>query len=568
MPQVFKLLLKAIFVLGISSSAFAQKINLTIYHTNDLHSHVDGFQVSSEAGLAKRGGFDRLTSMIQELRKQAKQNDEIIFGVDAGDFFAGTVFSALGPSELSEFPEYDFFVENGFELTTLGNHEFDAWNLGLERMLQKASTRSITVPVVSTNIKVKEGSPLNNYIGSDKIIRPYLVKEYSSQGEVLKVGFIGILGPNGCMVSRATRQDVGFVGCDDERSKADWKPLFNLLQSTIDKLRTVENVDMVVLSMHGGSSEAQYVAEKLKNLDVLIAGHTHRVEFEKIGNTWLTQTGSYGANLGVLQFQYDKKTKTLSMREQHLPVHQVVDSSGGVDSKWSTRIGKWKQQSLQIMNIDSKSPSAKALFIPQQTYPHVRDINNPMGSFVTTALANELNSQHQANVDFYFTSAGLIRDSFRKDVPYNESDIFNIFSVGFDEQLKPGVPTVAFYITPEEAVRLINFLEIYSKLSGSFSPVTSEQISYRVRSWGIPFLNRIADLKIKNQPIGEVKKLIKVGTNQFVAKNIDTVTKISYGLVSIEPKNASGERISVKDFEVYPKEYELMVNYLRKQQLK
>jgi len=126
-----------ILVLNLTS-AFSTEIPFTVYHTNDLHSHLDGVAVRTTDGYEKRGGFARLTTLINSLRTEKSKKNEIIMGVDAGDFFAGTIYAglALGPSK--SFPELQFFLENKFDVVTLGNHEFDAHNKGLEILFGKA----------------------------------------------------------------------------------------------------------------------------------------------------------------------------------------------------------------------------------------------------------------------------------------------------------------------------------------------------------------------------------------------------------------------------------------------
>ena len=54
---------------------------------------MDGIKVPNGKGYEKRGGYARLSTLIKELR--LKLNREIIIGVDAGDFFAGTIFSSI-----------------------------------------------------------------------------------------------------------------------------------------------------------------------------------------------------------------------------------------------------------------------------------------------------------------------------------------------------------------------------------------------------------------------------------------------------------------------------------------
>lgn len=546
------------------STTQAAEIGVTIFHTNDLHSHFEGVKhpVLSDEGRGHqiRGGYSRLVSMIETIKNEKVKNEEIVFGVDAGDFFAGTIFSAIGPQiESPEFPEYEFLHKNEFTAITLGNHEFDAGNLGLETMLRKIVSTQKFTPLLATNLYLKENSKLSPFVGQDKLIKQYLIREFQSKDEKLKVGFLGILGPDGCLVSRATRGDVQFIGFDDSRSKAQWNDLIKLLQENIDELRKLHSVDLVVLTMHGGGDESDRLAKDLKGLNVIIAGHTHKEEFRRVNEVYITQTGSYGESLGLLEFTYDSTSKELKLKDQNkrplIPITEEISEN----LVWKSKISEWKDRAYEIMG-HKKGEANNFVFTPNRDYQRARELFNPMGELVTLAMREELNKKYNLNLDVYFTSMGLVRTSFFKGVPYNESDIFEAVSIGFDQSMRPGTDIVSFYLTSKELVTLINFLEIYSHFSNSFAPAISPNLSFKVRSWGLPFINRIHDILLDSKPLPQ-DRLIHVATNSFVFSNIETVEKLSYGIVELSPKDKEGKKI--KDLQFHSKEYIHLIDYLR-----
>lgn len=536
----------------------AEEVPFSIYHTNDLHSHFDGVKaISSEGKVVTLGGFSRLATKIKELRE--KKKNEIIFGVDAGDFFAGTIFSALAPSLEPDFPEYEFLTENGFELMILGNHEYDPGNIGFQRMLEKVQVAKTKIPLINTNLYVEENSPFKRYFGEKNIIQKSLIKTFQIGHEKLKVLFLGALGPNGCLVSKTTRGDFLYVGFDDKKSKQKLADLADILQGEIDKYRA--NVDVVLLSIHGGGDEAEELAKSLTGLDILIAGHTHREEFKIVNGVYFQQTGSYGVKLGHLEFLLNKTTKKLTLKKNS-PTLIAIDQKISSDDQWDKRIAKWREKSFKLMG-HSENPE-EIVFTPKKSYPRSRELFNPMGLLVTSGIRAQLNQELKTKnlqpVDVYFTSMGLIRSSFEKNIPYNRADIFEAVSIGFDEKIVPGVDVVHFYITPDEMESLINFLEIYSHFTSTFSPIASSNLTYGVRWYGIPFLNRIKELKIDGKLVSEEKRLIHVATNRFVTNNIETVRLLSKGFVSIIPKDREGKPL--KQLPTHSKEYKLLTNYL------
>ncbi len=561
MNKCLLILSMAIAVLAWQSEAKENIIPFTVFHTNDLHSHFDGVKVPVGKSYEKRGGYARISTLIKDLR-QAKKN-EIVIGVDAGDFFSGTIFSGLALSSHEPFfPEYQFFKENKFDLLTLGNHEFDALNDGLEIMLDKASKSATDHPFIATNLYVTHGSSLKKFLGEDKLIRTFSIKDFEGSGGKIRVGFLGILGPDACLVSRSTRGDVHFLGFDDEKSKEDFGELVKLINSKIDDLKKHKNVDVVILTMHGGGAESYKLAGQLRGLDVLISGHTHKQEFAIVNDVIINQTGSYGENLGLLELQYDttsKKVRLIHPENSHVI---TVTEKITEDFKWKKNINTWRAQAFKLMN-ETTHPD-EVVFTPKKSYIRSSKIPNPMGELVTKACREELNSKlsRDDQIDLYITSMGLVRTSFHQNTPYTRAEIFEAVSIGYDDKKRPGVDVATFYLSPKEVKLIINFMEIYTFISTSFSPALSPNLTFKIRKWGIPFINRIYDLKLNGKDLTDYERNIHIATNKFVVMNIETVRKITKGWINLEPKTKEGE--PMKNYPIHPKEYILMTEHFLK----
>ena len=548
-----------IFLVLFPSFSFAKTIPFTIYHTNDLHSHFEGVKVKDVGrGYKVRGGFDRLKTAIDEIRE--KKKNEIVIGVDAGDFFAGTVFSAIAPSNINEFPEYQFLVENKFDIVTLGNHEFDATNVGLEKMFSKAMALNSNTKLVATNIKIDSKSSLNKFVGDQSLIKQVVIKEFQKGDSKLRVGFLGLLGPDACLVSKGTRGDVSFVGFDDKKSKANIKELTQFFNKKIADLKSIEKVDVVVISMHGGGEEGEQILKALKGVDVVIAGHTHEIERKVIDGKILSQTGGYGQNLGVLELNFDTETKKVSLQDSNSKSLIAIDDTIKANDEMSKRIASWKKRSLKILGMNSHGAD-DVVFTAERDFVRESKIQNELGRMLSSRMLEEINNEN-AEADFYFTSMGLIRDSIKKDVPYTSADIFELVGIGFDDNLVPGVNTVTFYLTVKEVKKLVSFMELYSHVSKNFAPVFSNNLTFEVNNYGIPFVNRVKNLKLNGKDIEDENRLIKVATNKYVIDNLSTVETATHGLVKIDPKNEKGE--STRSYPKYKKEYELLIESFSK----
>ena len=81
------------------------------------------------------------------------------------------------------------------------------------------------------------------------------------------------------------------------------------------------SADVVVVIIHGGHPEDEELAKKVEGLDVIIAGHTHRVYESLIGpkGVILAQAGAFGRFLGRLELVYEKgKVRVRKKAKHHL----------------------------------------------------------------------------------------------------------------------------------------------------------------------------------------------------------------------------------------------------------
>ena len=140
---------------------------LVILHTNDTHSRIDPFpdDGSRYAGL---GGVARRATLIKQVKAQEKH----VLLLDSGDIFQGTPYFNLFKGEV----EFKTMTALGYDVATLGNHDFDNGVEGLARVSPLARFE-----MVSANYEVK-GTPLEGWV------RPYTVRQMGP----IKVGIFGL----------------------------------------------------------------------------------------------------------------------------------------------------------------------------------------------------------------------------------------------------------------------------------------------------------------------------------------------------------------------------------------
>ena len=102
--------------------------DLTILHTNDMHSHIHPFTSGRNKGL---GGMAQRAHLINKIRQE---NSNILL-LDSGDIFQGTPYFNMYGGEL----ELKLMSKMNYDAATIGNHDLDNGLNGLKKQLKHAN---------------------------------------------------------------------------------------------------------------------------------------------------------------------------------------------------------------------------------------------------------------------------------------------------------------------------------------------------------------------------------------------------------------------------------------------
>lgn len=122
--------------------------SLTILFTHDTHDH---FLPSPAEGGGEYGGYTRLATLLKQERAAAAAdtaygaNGRAVVTLDGGDFSMGSLFQTVYATEA---PELRALGAMGYDVTTLGNHEFDYRASGLADMLNAAAASGEVLPAL------------------------------------------------------------------------------------------------------------------------------------------------------------------------------------------------------------------------------------------------------------------------------------------------------------------------------------------------------------------------------------------------------------------------------------
>ena len=262
---------------------YAAEDEVVIYYTNDVHTYIDGeLSYDNIAYLKDQTGMDAADVLL----------------VDAGDHIQGTAYGSMDKGATI----VELMNAAGYDLATLGNHEFD---YGMERALEVAQG---TIPYVSANFYHEA----NGVVG-EPVLEPYALYELGGH----QVAIIGITTPETFTKSTpAYFQNEKGEYIYGIAGGTDGKALYDMVQASIDD--AVSNGAQIIIALgHLGDDPASqpWTSEELiantTGLDAFIDGHSHStVPMKEVkdedGNTViLTQTGEYFGAIGKMTIAAD-----------------------------------------------------------------------------------------------------------------------------------------------------------------------------------------------------------------------------------------------------------------------
>ena len=309
-----------------------QEKEFVILFTNDFHSQIEPLS-KEETYNAYRGGAKRIKALVDSV----KTAEKTVFLADAGDYVQGTYYFSL----LNGVVEMKIMDKLGYDVRTLGNHEFDKKMTCLYDMLSWNN-----VPVVASNYDFTR-STLANRVEQSMII----------EKNGVKVGFIGMNVKLDNLVAPSAREGV------------DWQNAINVADNLAKDLRD-RGADIVIALSHLGyeknSSEVYYdrgIAMNTKHIDMIIGGHSHTflnyadyVKNQENESVPVVQTGSKGICLGYAKIKIDKNGKP-TFTYKLIPVKNHLDKK--LDPVFSAMVDEYTASvSYKMEEVIGNCPQA------------------------------------------------------------------------------------------------------------------------------------------------------------------------------------------------------------------
>ena len=513
---------------------------IDVLFTHDTHSHLDSFSTIVNGEQKEVGGFAKIKTLINEKKKE--DPDTLI--LDGGDFSMGTLIQTVYDTEAAELRMLGYL---GYDVTTFGNHEFDYRSQGLANMLKAAKSSGETLPeIVVCNVDwdSMEKAGLND--GQKQIqsaFETYGVKDYVmvQKGDV-KIAVVGVFGKDA--LECAPTCELSF------------KDPVEAVKKTVEEIKKNEEADMIACVSHGGTwedeskSEDELLAKAVPELDLIISGHTHSELAEPIqhGNTYIVSCGEYGRNLGSLSMTQNSDGRWDLSAYELIPVSEDVKADKAtqeridelmdtVDTNYLADFGYTRKEVLAQNDVEFNS-------LEEMGTEH-KELN--LGDIMADAYVYAVeNSEYYDGdpVDVAVVPSGTVRDTYTKG-DITVEDVYNSFSLGIGKDEVAGYPLINAYLTGKE-------LKLVAEVDASISDFMT---TARLYCSGLNFtynphrmiLNKVTDCYLTRadgeRTEIEDDKLYHVVTDLYTGQMLGSVMKMSYGLLSLEPKDKDGNPI-------------------------
>jgi len=321
-----------IFKLNLSGGTSTDPVKVQLLGMNDLHGQLDTDTKLTLNGQSVLAGSMEYTAAA--IKQREKENENTLL-VHSGDMIGGSpLISALFQDE----PTVEVMEAMGFDVGTLGNHEFDEGIAELHRMIKggdhpkgNPGYDGMNFPVVAANAYDTSTNKL--------ITEPYAVKEVGGQ----KIGFIGV-------VTQETPSMIVQKGNETLKITDEATAINKYTKELKD-----QGVKAIVVLAHNPSVQngradafdAADIAEKVDDeVDVIFAAHNHAKVNQVVDNKLIVQAYSYGSAFSDVDVEIDPTTGDISKKQAEIVT--VYQKDYTPDPAVSSVLKKYEEKTAPI----------------------------------------------------------------------------------------------------------------------------------------------------------------------------------------------------------------------------
>lgn len=458
-------LLTALLIISVFATfpAFTAERQLTILHTNDIHSNLMPFDHKTYG--PSIGGTARRAELIRRLQT----NDPGALILDAGDLFQGTPFYSVFKGEA----DHKLAVAAGIEATTIGNHELDN---GIDNLKKQIAASGIRM--LCCNVFDRASNRL--------VFPPYHI--FVRNGVMVAV--IGSIGNEAWL--DADRKYCEPMECRDQTT---------MVRQVARRIRPY--VDLIVVLSHAGIDFDERMAAEIAEIDVIIGGHTHEELYEPklinndpgvgicnngLNGTLVLQAGEHGIFLGILQLSIDEANQITSYHGRLEKITAAYEPSA--DDPITKLAASYHQRLEEAMNVIAGHTRQPLSMPKDKKKTHIL----PMGSFTAKSM------MEAADADICLVNSG----SIRAEIDAGDITVGEIFKA------LPYDNSVVTFTMPGKAVQAM-----FDHICANYADLDGYQFAGFSADFDLT-RGQAKNLVIDGHPLDQ-KKVYRVSTSSFIA---------------------------------------------------
>ena len=452
---------------------------VTVLYTNDIHTYI-----TKDLTYSKVAAY--------------KDSLENVLLVDAGDHIQGTAYGSMDKGATIA----QLMNAAGYDLATLGNHEFD---YGMDGCM--AAIEAADFPYVSCNFYHEA-----NGVAGENVLDSYKVFEVGG----VKIAFIGITTPESFTKSTPSYfQDENGNYIYGIAGGADGEALYTTVQNAIDAASA--EADYVIALGHLGVDESSQpwtsreVIANTTGLDAFIDGHSHTtIPMEEVtdegGNTViLTQTGSYLDAVGQMTIAADGTITTQLLTAENLAEVTPDAEVKAIEDAWVAELDEQLGQVIGYsqVTLDNYDAEGNRLVRKQETNT---------GDFAADALYY-LFDEMDLDVDVAVMNGGGVRnEAVTGEISYQTCKAIHTFGnvaclqTVTGQQLLDALEWGTKDVTADGSVENGGFLHV-SGLRYTINTATVQQDDKGVWTGGPTGAYRVTNVEVLNNETGAYEPL-------------------------------------------------------------
>jgi 5'-nucleotidase len=532
---------------GASGAGATEAQKLLILHTNDLHSHLEGFAPEHDyTPLLPNdddtvGGVARLSSAIGSARARAAKDETPVLLLDAGDFMMGTLFELLASTQAAELSMMQALE---YDATTLGNHELDWTPAGLAAILAAAKQQGVTVPIVASNIQFSDtddGDDALEALAKAGMIRTKLVKTVGG----LKVGIFGLLGADAAQVT-------------PQAAPLTFEAIADAAARMVSELRDTDGVDLVIALSHSGidrdgAGEDRELAKAVAGIDVIVSGHTHDSLEEPVreGRTLIVTAGSYGRFLGELELTVTPPASRGDAPRVVLDGYDLLDIDDSIEGDGDTEALVSAYIDGVDTALDGSGLSYRGVVAQTETDLALPEFSEaPVGNLVADAyrtIGSALDPKDPPVLGF--DANGQLRAPIARGQAGEVwlADLFRVVPTGIGPDQKPGFPLVTYYLNAADIASGLELGASNGALSNDYVlQLSGVNVEYDMSK---PLFGRVARVTLvtddgeQELDPSDTTTCYKVISTSYVAGLLGVVERTTNGLLAVNAKDSDCETL-------------------------